>query len=78
MRPAPMRMPNDLRIALVVFHSRADSPAVNLDRTVAWAQKAAAAGADLVCFPELNITGYDISRNTRPRGETIPGPISRR
>jgi len=71
-------MPNDLRIAAVVFHSRADSPAVNLERTVAWAQKAAAAGADLAFFPELNITGYDISPNARPLAETIPGPTSRR
>jgi N-carbamoylputrescine amidase len=71
-------MPNDLRIAAVVFHSRADSPAVNLERTVAWAQKAATAGADLVFFPELNITGYDISPNACPLSETIPGPTSRR
>jgi N-carbamoylputrescine amidase len=71
-------MPNDLRIAVVVFHSRADSAAVNLERTIAWAQKAAAAGAELVCFPELNITGYDISPSAQTQGETIPGAISRR
>jgi N-carbamoylputrescine amidase len=71
-------MLNDLRIAVVVFHSRPDSPAVNLERTVAWGQKAAAAGADLVCFPELNISGYDISRDARPQAEPVPGPSSRR
>ena len=73
-----MPMLNDLRIAVVVFHSRTDSPAVNLERTVTWGQKAAAAGADLVCFPEFNISGYDISRSAQPRAETIPGPTSRR
>ncbi len=71
-------MLNDLRIAVVVFHSQADSPAVNLERTVTWGQKAAAAGADLVCFPELNIPGYDISPGARLQAESIPGPTSRR
>ncbi|MFO7494286.1 MAG: nitrilase-related carbon-nitrogen hydrolase [Desulfobacterales bacterium] len=71
-------MLNDLRIAVVVFHSQADSPTVNLERTVAWGQKAAAAGADLACFPELNISGYDISQGAHPQAEPVPGPTSRR
>lgn len=68
----------DLRIAVVVFHAPADSPGTNLTRTISWCRKAAAAGADLVCFPELSIPGYDISPSPRPPAEPIPGPTSRR
>lgn len=48
----------DLRIAAVVCRAPAGKIDRNIDRTIHWTEKAKQSGASLVCFPELNITGY--------------------
>ena len=48
----------DFRIALVQQESLCGRVRRNMEGTIAWARKAKKAGADLVCFPELNITGH--------------------
>lgn len=48
----------DLRIAAITCEAPVGEVEQNLDTTVAWTRKAKQAHADLVCFPELNITGY--------------------
>ena len=61
----------------------------NLDKMAMWARKAADAGADLVMFGELSVSGYllDTSGLRSPasgssehylRAEQIPGPATRR
>ena len=35
-------------------------------------------GAELICFPELNITGYSTQTPSELCAEPVPGPISRR
>ena len=35
-------------------------------------------GADLICFPELNVTGYSTRTTIEDSAEPVPGPISRR
>jgi N-carbamoylputrescine amidase len=42
----------------------------------AWVGEAASGGADLVCFPEMNITGYSVREIIQSMAETIPGPSS--
>lgn len=48
----------DLTIALVQCNSVVGEKNKNLAATVEWVEKAKEKGADLVCFPELNITGH--------------------
>lgn len=48
----------------------------NLLNTKNWTRKAKRKGADIVCFPELSITGYSLSHNYDEISETIPGPIT--
>jgi len=48
----------DFRIALVQHCSVAGDVRGNVQQVVRWARKAARAGAALVCFPELNLTGH--------------------
>ncbi len=48
----------DIRIAAVTCRAWVGQTYQNLARTVHWVHQAQTAGADLVCFPELNITGY--------------------
>ncbi len=48
----------DIRIAAITCKAPVGKIEDNLTRTIRWTLKAKEAGADLVCFPELNITGY--------------------
>ena len=49
-----------VRVAAAVPHNRIGDPAFNAERTVALARQASDAGAALVIFPELGISGYSI------------------
>jgi len=68
----------DIRIAAAVFNSTVNRPQDNLDRMVPLVQSAEKQGAQLICFPELNVTGYSTRAALGDAAETIPGPISRR
>ena len=48
-----------MRLALAQIHPQAGDIAANLVHHHRWAEQAAAAGADLVLFPELSLTGYE-------------------
>ena len=68
----------DLRIAAVIFNSILHQARVNLDRMVSLINQAKKQGVDLICFPELNVTGYSTQTAIEDYAEPIPGPISRR
>ena len=44
---------------------------------VPWIKEAKNQGANLICFPELNVTGYSTHPEIKDSAEPIPGPISR-
>ena len=50
--------------------------AENLSRMESLVRKAAQSGAQAVCFPELNLSGYLLKGNPAEIAETIPGPSS--
>ena len=68
----------DIRIAAVIFNSAVGQVRHNLARMLPWIKKAKKEGADLICFPELNITGYSTKPDIKGCAESIPGPISER
>ena len=51
----------DIRIAAVIFNSAVGQVEHNLAKMLPWIKKAKKEGADLICFPELNITGYRLA-----------------
>jgi predicted amidohydrolase len=65
----------DIRIAAITFEAPVGEIEDNLERTVTWALTAKRAGASLVCFPELNITGYCNRPQMAAIAQTIPGPV---
>ena len=67
----------DIRIAAVIFNSPVGQVQHNLDRMLAWIKMAKKRGADLICFPELNVTGYSTMPIIKESAESIPGAISR-
>jgi N-carbamoylputrescine amidase len=69
----PMR---DIRIAAVIFNSPINQVRHNLARMLPWIKKAKKEGADLICFPELNVTGYSTKPEMNVCAESIPGPVS--
>ena len=67
----------DIRIAAVVCRSPVGDIEYNLAQTTHWVRQAYAAGVDLICFPELNVTGYTNHIDILDHAQTIPGPTSR-
>jgi N-carbamoylputrescine amidase len=68
----------DIRIAAVIFKSIVNRTQQNLDRMEPWIKEAKKRGAHLICFPELNVTGYSCQPEIKDSAEAIPGPISGR
>ena len=48
------------RVTAVSLRSRPASPQENLGHHAAWVARAKADDPDLICFPELGLTGYTI------------------
>ncbi len=67
----------NIRIAAVIFNSAVNQTRDNLDRMVPWIKEASGQGTDLICFPELNITGYSTRPDIKKSAEQIPGIVSR-
>lgn len=68
----------DIRIAAVVCRSPFGQVSENIKRTEYYTRKAREQGASIICFPEMNITGYATQRKLIDYADTIPGHISDR
>ena len=68
----------DIRIAAAIFNSIVNQPQNNLERMVPLIKQAKQQEANLICFPELNVTGYSTRAPIADAAESIPGPNSRR
>ena len=81
--PHPGSIMRDIRVATIQFQHRPGDRAANLERVRTLTGEAAAAGAEIVVFPEMCITGYwHVRRLSRDEveglAEPVPGgPISR-
>lgn len=66
----------DIRIAAVISHSPVGKTSKNLDRMVEWIKAASKKDVDIICFPEMNITGYSTHREViTDLAESLNGPI---
>jgi N-carbamoylputrescine amidase len=66
----------DIRIAAVTMNCPVGRVQDNLDRMAGWIKTARKQAADLVCFPEMNVTGYSTRAKIKESAETVPGTIS--
>ncbi|MFO7885512.1 MAG: nitrilase-related carbon-nitrogen hydrolase [Desulfobacteraceae bacterium] len=66
----------DITAALAVHASAAGRTGENLEKCISLASRAADKGAEIILFPEMNITGYTSKKNPLISGEVIPGPIT--
>lgn len=68
----------DIRVATVVSNSPVNNTSNNLDGMVNWVKAAKKENAAVICFPEMNITGYSNSKDIINVAETIPGTATRK
>ncbi len=66
----------DIRIATVIFNSPLGQVSENFGRMEKWVRLAKEGDAGMICFPEMNITGYSSSREIASSAQPIPGDIS--
>jgi predicted amidohydrolase len=66
----------DIRIALAVVNCPVAAVDENLASVARLAQAAARAGAEIVCFPELNLTGYSVWPDLAKAAVSVPGPMT--
>ena len=64
----------DIRIAAVTLLSSIGHLQTNLDRMDHWIEAAKSQGAEIVCFPELNLSGYAPADNKNGAALSIPCP----
>ena len=62
------------RVSAVSLCSKPASPRENLDHHAAWVVRAKAESPDLICFPELGLSGYSITPAIWEASEPVPGP----
>jgi len=67
-------MERDIRIGTVICRSVVGQTRENLERMRRWTVAAKDRGVELVCFPELNITGYCNLESVTAVSEPVPGP----
>ncbi|MDJ0783709.1 MAG: nitrilase-related carbon-nitrogen hydrolase [Desulfosarcinaceae bacterium] len=65
----------DTLVALVVHQASVGDLEGNLAKTRHWTLRASAAGARVVCFPELNLTGYCHVAGIRELAQPLDGPL---
>lgn len=66
----------DITVAAVSMHARPGEIDANLSRTESFVIRASEMGIDIICFPELSLTGYSLDRPGRlaakmPREEIL-------
>ncbi len=66
----------DVRVAAVVCGSVFGDAAENLRQMRGWVRAAKDKGAEIVCFPEMNVTGYAATGMIRAAAQRIPGPAA--
>lgn len=67
----------DIRIAVVVCNAHIGANDLNRAKMQKWVQAAQKRGVEIVCFPEMNISGYGVHPSISSAAEPIPGPTSR-
>ncbi len=63
----------DFRAAAVQMNARLGEVEANLDQVEQWARRAASEGAQLICFPELSISGHWCAGKVWDVAEPVPG-----
>jgi len=64
----------DTKIAIAICNTKVGRTRDNLDKTIDCVKQARDRGAGLICFPEMNLTGYSNHPDIIDLAESVPGP----
>ena len=67
---------DDIRVAAAITNAPLNNIAHNIDSIRNWAAAAREKGAAIICFPELNISGYSTKEEIKASAQILPGPVS--
>ncbi len=67
----------DIRVAVIVSNSPVNNTSNNFDGMVKWVKAAEKENAAVICFPEMNITGYSNNKDIIDVAEPVPGTATR-
>ena len=67
----------NIRIAAAIVNSPVGQIRNNLNRAAELVAEAHRRDAAIICFPELNISGYSTQADIKETAEPIPGEVSR-
>ena len=68
-------MPADLRIAAVITEAPVGELQANFDQAATWVRRARDAGVHLVCFPEMNLSGYSTREAVCELAQPLDGSL---
>jgi len=68
-----MRLVQDVKVAAVQMGSKLGAKAENTEKIIEWTRRAAEEGTELICFPELSVTGYWKDDRVFDIAENVPG-----
>jgi len=66
----------DITVAAVNFRAEHANLEANLNRVGAWTARAARAGAEIICFPEMALCGYERTEAVQALSVPVPGPVT--
>ncbi|MFX0093602.1 MAG: nitrilase-related carbon-nitrogen hydrolase [Candidatus Hodarchaeota archaeon] len=66
----------DIKVAAVNFCAQFGDIKENLARTANWADRLSKQDVEIICFPELSISGYSSNREVNQFAQPIPGLIT--
>jgi len=67
----------DIRAAAVISSSPVGKIRNNLDNMAKWIETARKKEVSIICFPEMNITGYNSGKHMINAAETVSGPVTK-
>lgn len=67
----------DVQIAVAIFRSPVNQVRKTIDRMAGLVEKAKREGAEIICFPEMGVTGYSIRKEIRKAAQPLSGSISK-
>ncbi|HUU40753.1 MAG TPA: nitrilase-related carbon-nitrogen hydrolase [Desulfatiglandales bacterium] len=68
----------DITLAAVSMQSEFGCIEKNIARMESFVKEGSARGVDMICFPELSVTGYTVKEDPQLYAEPVPGPVSDR
>lgn len=66
----------DIRIAAVTVQAQVGRIRENLGKMEKWVMQAKQKKTGIICFPEMNVTGYSIKKDIHLHAQSVPGEVS--